>query len=103
MTNSSPPQRATKSRGPMMARSRLAISTRSLSPVRCPRLSLTCLKSSRSLWQTMISAYNVGNVADVNTMMSFRNQGTTEKQLQERFEEERKQLARLNLNKDQDQ
>ena len=31
-----------------MALSRLAISTRSLSPVRWPRLSLTCLKSSRS-------------------------------------------------------
>src|SRR5262249_19778344 len=32
MTNSSPPQRATMSRGPMMALSRLAISMRSLSP-----------------------------------------------------------------------
>ena len=51
-TNSSLPRRATTSLGRMQARMRWLASTRSSSPTACPRLSLTCLKPSRSMNRT---------------------------------------------------
>jgi hypothetical protein len=43
-----------------------------------------------SLWQTMIGAYRVGDVADVNTLMRFKTRGTTSEELEGRFQDERK-------------
>ena len=49
IANSSPPQRPTRSVRRTVARSRWATMTRKASPAACPRVSLTCFRSSTSM------------------------------------------------------